>query len=763
MNIMGLTVGICASLLLFLYIQDERSVNKFHENHERIYQVMENQVYAGNNIVTTTANPGPLMEPLKQEMPEIEHMVQLSWEEEKLFVLGDRTFKEKGRAVSSDFFELFTFPFVEGSDEGSLVAPDVGYISESLAKKMFGQEPALDKTFTVTGWGDFKVGGVFRDVPANSSLQFEFILPNQRWWEDNQWMEDWGNNGMRHFLSLHEGVDGEEFSNKIKDFIRKRNGGVVEMFAHPLDDVYLRNGFKDGKQSGGRIVYVRLFSVVASFILIIACINFMNLATARSSKRAKEVGVKKVVGSTKAHLITQFMAESILLSMISALLAGFLVMVLLPELNLFTGKEMYFSLLEPMHLGLLIGIAMVVGLMAGSYPSIFLSSFAPVKVLKGSFKSSGWSNGVRKGLVVFQFLISTFLIMGTLIVHKQIGYVKNKNLGYNKDNIIHIPLEGDLRDKADLFKSRMLDNPNIKSVTTSSVLPIFMGSSTSGGFRWDGKDPESTILFQVLSVGHDFFETLNMEMTDGRPFDKRLTSDSANVIINELTAKSMGLENVLDYPVFFWGREGKVAGIVKDFHFSSLHSKIEPLVIALRPERTNYFLMKVNGQEIERTLDYIEENFETFNPSYPFEYGFLDSSYAALYERETNIGTLANFFAGIAIFISLLGLFGLASFAAEQRIKEIGIRKVLGAGVAHLVALLAKNFLVLVFIGFGISVPLSYFAMSDWLMAFEYKITIGAGAFLIAGLSAIIIALITVSYHSLKAAYANPVKSLRYE
>lgn len=360
-------------------------------------------------------------------------------------------------------------------------------------------------------------------------------------------------------------------------------------------------------------------------------------------------------------------------------------------------------------------------------------------------------------------MISIFLIIGTMVVHKQISFVKNKNLGYDKENLIYIPIEGDLGEKLDLFKSKMLENPGIKNVTTTSAPPIFMSSSTSGGFKWDGKDPESDVLFQILLVGDDFFETFNMEMADGRPFDKNLLSDSANVIVNEETAINMDLENVVDYPVTFWSRKGKVAGIVKNFHFSSLHSKIEPLVISYRPESAYYLFLKIDDQNIEQTLSYVESNFKDFNPRYPFEYDFLDESYARLYERETNVGALANYFAGIAVFISLLGLFGLASFAAEQRIKEIGIRKVLGAGIGNLILLLAKNFLLLVFIGFGMAVPLSYFMMNDWLTAFEYKVTIGASIFLIAGGASILVALMTVSYHSIRAASANPVKSLRYE
>ncbi len=763
LNILGLTVGICASLLLFLYIQDEYAVNKFHENTDRIYRVMEHQHYS-DDIFTTNGNPGPLKDAFKEELPEVEYIAQVTWEQERLFIVDNQSFKETGRIASEDFFKVFSFPFVEGSAEGALVAPDVAYLSESLAKKIFGEKPALNETVTINGWGDYRIGGVFADVPANSTVNFDFMLPIAPWMEQNDWLEEWGNNGIRDFMTLHEGVDIDAFNAKILNFIKEHDeGSSIEIFAQNLGDLYLYNKFKDGKQAGGRITYVRLFTVVAIFILVIACINFMNLATARASKRAKEIGIKKVTGSTRGQLIAQFMGESIIMALVSSVLAGLLVMVLLPGLNDFTGKEMAFSILHLPSGAMLLGVALTVGILAGSYPSVFLSSFAPVKVLKGTFRSSGWSAGIRKGLVVFQFLVSIFLIIGTMVVHKQISFVKDKNLGYSKDNLIYLPVEGDLANRLDVFKSRMLENPNIKSMTTSSAVPIYLSSSTSGGFRWEGKDPESSILFQLLLVGHDFFQTFDMEMERGRAFDERLSSDTANIVVNEVTAASMALEEPLNYPVNFWGREGQLVGIVKNFHFASLHSRIEPLVISLRPERAEYVFLKIDGQNTEEALAYVEEGFKELNPRYPFEYEFLDQSYADLYERETNIGALANYFAAIAVFISLLGLFGLASFAAEQRIKEIGIRKVLGAGVGNLVLLLARNFLVLVVLGFGLAVPLAWFFMTDWLSAFEYQVSIGAGIFLIAGGSSVLVALLTVSYHSLRAAYANPVKSLRYE
>ena len=766
LNISGLTVGIATSLMLFLYIQDEKTVDHFHKDIDRIYQIMEHQRYSGGYVLTTSANPGPLKEAFKAEMPEVEYITQLTWEQERLFIIGDQSYKSQGRVASEDFFHVFDFPLIEGNKENSLTAPDVAYISESLAERMFKTTAILDKTVRINGWGEYKIGGVFKNPPVNSTLDFEFVLPIEPWLVHNEWLEDWGNNGIRDYVKFHKGVDAQAFNTKIKDYIKTKNeGSVVELFVQNIGEQYLHGRYKDGVQAGGRITYVRLFGYVAIFILVIACINFMNLATARSSKRAKEVGVKKAVGSTRGQLITQFMGESVIMALVSTLLAGLVIMLLLPSLNDFTNKVMAFSLLNIRNLLLLIGIALVVGILAGSYPSIFLSSFSPIKVLRGSFRSSGWTNGIRKGLVVFQFLISIFLIISSLAVHKQISYVKNVNLGYDKENIIYIPMEGELQNesKIELFKSKMLENPNILNVSTASNTPINIGSSTSGGFSWDGKDPESEVLFTVLQVSNDFIETLGMEIKEGRSFDPNLVSDTLNVIINEQTAKNMNVENPLNQPITFWDRQGKVVGIVKDFHFASLHNKIDPLVISLRPESSSVMFMKTTTENTKATLDYVEKVFKQVNGQYPFEYQFLDEQYENLYRRESDIGTLANIFTLIAVFISLLGLFGLASFAAEQRIKEIGIRKVLGAGIGNLIMLLAKNFLLLVLLGFGVAVPLSYFFLSDFLSAFEYQATIGVSVYIIAGCASVLIALLTVSYHSFRAAAANPVKSLKYE
>lgn len=764
LNVLGLTVGITASMLLLIYIQGEKSYDQFHADVDRIYQVMENQDYSGT-VFTTSANPGPLKDAMKEAMPEVEYFAQFTWEQERLFINGDQSFKETGRVASEDFFQIFSVNFIEGSVEKSLTEPTVLYISKSLKEKIFGDQSALEKSLTVNGWGEYKVGGVYEDVPSNSSMTFDFVMPYEPWARQNTWLEDWGNNGLRGFVKLQSGVDFESFNEKIKGFVKERNeGSVVDLFLFPLQDIYLKGSWEEGKQSGGRIVYVRLFSIVAIFILVIACINFMNLATARSTKRAKEVGVKKVVGSSRKQLIFQFIGESVIMALVSAILSGLFISLLIQSLNELIQRQLAFSFQNISQISLLLGTSLVVGFLAGSYPALILSSFKPMSVLKGSFKTSGYSNGIRKGLVVFQFLISTFLIISTLVIHQQMEYVKNKNLGYNKENIVYLPIEGDLanEESASLFMSRVLDNPSFSDVTVASNVPINISISTSGGLRWEGKTDQNETLFNVIQVGDNFIETLGMEMLEGRAFDPNIVSDSVNIIINEQTAKAMNVEDPLNYPVTFWDRPGKVIGIVKDFHFSSLHQNIEPLVITLRPESAEFFIAKMTGNT-EAGVNYLEDLTKELNPNYPFTYRFLDESYENLYRGETTIGLLANYFSGIAIFISLLGLFGLASFAAEQRIKEIGIRKVLGAGIPNLILIMSKGFLILVGVGFLIAAPLAYFFMDNWLGDFEYRIQISAMVFVLAGAASLLITIMTVGYHSIRAASANPVKSLRYE
>lgn len=767
LNILGLTVGIAASMLLLLYVESEKSVNAFHKDINNIYQVMEHQTYSDVTF-TYESNPGPISDYFVEDMPEVEYMAAYTWPEERLFRINGQSFKETGRVASKDFFHIFEVEFIEGAKEKSLTDPTKIYLSQSVKERIFGNEPALSKTMNVDGWGEYQVAGVFADVPKSSTIGFDFIMPYEPWKARNGWLNDWGNNGIRGIAKLQPGVDAIAFNKKISTYVDEKledEESVVTVFVQPFKDRYLYNNYENGQLTGGRILYVKLFTIVAFFILMIAAINFMNLATARSTKRAKEVGVKKVVGSTKLQLLMQFMTESVLLSIISTLLAGLLIMVVLNPLNVLVEKEMTFSLLELSNILPLIVIGLGVGILSGIYPSLVLSGFKAISVLKGTFKTSGWSNGLRKGLVVFQFIISTVLIISTLIIHNQMSYIKSKNLGYNRDNIVFVQVEGEIQDLEvqKQLKSRILANPNFTNATFSNGSPLQVGSSTSGGYSWEGKVDEMQTNFNIIRAGYDFIETFDMEILEGRSFDPQLATDTMNVIINEQTAKIMGVENPLNHPITFWNRTGRVIGIVKDFHFSSLHEGIEPLIISLRPENSQMFLAKMTGNQTSENVKYLEETLKELNPNYPFDYHFVDETYERQYKSETTIGTLADYFSGIAIFISLLGLFGLASFAAEQRVKEIGIRKVLGADLINLIIIMTKGFLTLVSIGFLIATPIGYFFMDNWLDAFEYRVNIGVTVFLIAGATSLVITIITVSYHSLKAVYANPVKSLRYE
>ena len=492
----------------------------------------------------------------------------------------------------------------------------------------------------------------------------------------------------------------------------------------------------------------------------------MNLATARSTKRAKEVGIKKVVGSTRGLLLLQFMTESVILSFFSAILAGLIVMWVIDPINLLVGKQMTFSLLQPDKSLALLAMGLILGIISGLYPSVVLSNFKVLSVLKGNFRKPQGSIGLRKGLVVFQFMISTVLIIATLVVQKQLDFINSKDLGFTKENMVLVPVQGQLNDenvRAQL-KSRLLANPDFTHVAFSSESTLIDSeTSTAGGFSWAEKEDELETNFNLLFTEHGFLEAYDIELLTGRSFDPALATDSMHVLINEQTAKLMNVADPLNHTVNFWGRTGQVIGIIKNFHFSSLHSGIEPLVISLRPGYSQVLNVRITGQNNQESIAYLENILKEFNPDYPFSYSFLSENYEAQYRSELIIGTLGDYFSGIVIFISLLGLFGLASFSAEQRIKEIGIRKVLGAGVFNLMLITTKGYLLLVSIGFVVAAPVAYFFMNQWLEAFTYSIDIGLSIFLIAGLASLLITLTTISYHAIKAAYANPVNSLKYE
>lgn len=765
LNIAGLSVGMATCLLLLLYVKDEYSYNKFLNDSDRIYRVLFNEHLPGAPVTTSKRNPAPLQKVFEENLPGVESTVQMTSKMDLVLQVEEKGFNAAGYMVSDGFFRTLRFPLIEGNEEG-LKSPQGVYLSESLSDKLFDTVHATGSILKIPDWGTYKVLGVFESIPTNSTLQFDFVMPIQKWLERTPDAQFWGNRFVEHYIKLKANVNPETFLSKTNAVFKERNPESTSLVKiQRYEEEYLYDNFVNGEASGGRIVYVNLFTAVAIFILILGCINFMNLVTARSSRRAKEVGVKKVVGSSRVQLAAQFLVESVTTSFVAIFVAVIMVLLSLPTVNGFLEKEMSFPLTNYVNLLLLIGGGILIGILAGVYPALILSSFAPNRVLKGSFKTSAWSSGIRKTLVVFQFLISIAMIIATMVVHQQISYIRNMNLGYEKENLIYVPLKGELRETArlELLKNQLLLNPDIISVSASDNPLLDKNSWTTGGFSWNEKDTESDMAFQVLQVSGDYSETLKISMKEGRDFDPDIALDANNVLINEATARVMNIEEPLGKSVFFWGRRGKIIGIVKDFHFATVYKEIQPLVISLRPENSRFLLARINGGNREQTVKSIEAVHKALAPDYPFEYHFMDQAYDKLYRSELKIETLMNFFAGIAVFVSLLGVFGLSSFAVEQKTKEIAIRKVLGAEFMGLFLLLTRSFVLLLVIGFALALPVTVLIMRDWLSTFKYAVDLGVPVFLLAGSLSIVATLLTVSYHAVRAVLLNPVVSLKYE
>ena len=763
LNLTGLTIGLTTSMLILLWVVDELNFDGFHENSEQLYRIMENQTYSGQ-MFTFAATPGLLAEELKKEIPEITHATRSTWGDEVQFTVGEKIIKEKGLYADGEFFDMFTFPFIAGDSKMALDDVSSIVISETLAEKYFeNPQASLGKVIRIDNEADYKVTGVFQDVPNNSSLNFDFVLPFEVYLKDNEWLKEWGNNGILTYVMLQEQASPEVVNTKLEGFIKARDeGSVVEIFIQSFPEAYLHSDFKEGKQVGGRIVFVRLFIVVAGFILLIACINFMNLVTAQSAKRAKEVGVRKVVGAEKSSLVWQFLGESVLLAFFAMLLTIILVEVILPGFNQLTDKQLHLPYENPVFLLILLGTILLTGLLAGLYPAFFLSAFNSVHVLKGTFRLGSKGAFLRHGLVVFQFTLSMILIGATIVVYQQIQYIKDKDLGVERENLVYFPVTPQIQDHFEAYKTELLQRPGIQSVSLSNQSPLDVGNS-SQGLEWDGKEADIKILFQVIQADYDFLETAGIQLKEGRDFSREFSTDTANLILNEEAVRRIGFENPVGERVKMWEREGQVIGVVKDFHSNNLHAPIEPLVIMLRPENTWMVMARTQAGEAQEAIASLETMHNQFASEYVFEYRFLDQEFEKMYRTDTLVGKLATYFAIIAILISCLGLFGLAAYTAERRTKEIGVRKVLGASVPNLVALLSANFTKLVLLAFVIAAPVTWFLMREFLQEYAYHVELSPLVFVLTGVLALLIAWLTISYQSIKAALANPVKSLRNE
>jgi putative ABC transport system permease protein len=765
LNILGLAIGMGCAILILLWVYDEVRVDKFHKNGANLYRVMENQTYSDGKIFTFSSTPGPMAPYIKDKYPEIEKASRFTWQVTNLFTVGEKSFYEDGRFADQDFMEMFSFELLTGDRGTALKEINSIVISETMAKKFFGNEDPLGKVLVMNKKESYQVTGVFRNISKRSSISFQFLLPFPVFYEQNKnWISEWGNNNVRTFLQLANGIDLAAFQEKFIHEIKNHNKDTnVELFVQPYEEMYLYADFENGKQSGGRIEFVGIFLVVALFVLLIACINFMNLSTAQANKRAKEVGLRKVAGAFPSQLFRQFMGESFVTVSIAAILAISIVALLISPFNDLTGKEKSLSMLDTNALYIFLGVIAATSIVAGSYPALVISSFKPAQILKGQFNRGVEGILFRKILVVTQFLLSIVGIISTIVVYRQMSFMQNRDIGFERNNMFYLWMDGDVSPKFETFRNRLMESEGIESVTASTQLPIEIGNSSSN-MSWEGKDPNEDILFSTLDVDYDFISTMKMRMVEGRSFDRSTIADTMNYIVNQKAAEKFGFKNgTAGQELTMWDRKGKIVGVVEDFNFSSLHSPIEPLIIRVNQKYIRCLLVRAKENQSAAALRSTENLWKEYATGYPFKYSFMNQDWEEMYKSEEQRGQVFNAMSGMSIFISCLGLFGLSAFSAERRTKELGIRKAMGATVNSLVFLMGKELTSLVLIASLIGCPLGWYLMDSWLKNYSFRIEVGWGVLVFAILFCVSIALLTISYHAIRVAIANPSKALRYE
>jgi putative ABC transport system permease protein len=763
LNTFGLAIGLACAVLILLWIEDEVSYNKFHAKYDRIYQVLNNQTYDGTTY-TFGATPGLLANGMKSEYPEVLNAARMDWGNRWLFKLDDKPIYENGNFVDPAFLDIFSFDVIYGDKKTALKDEHCIVITERMSRKFFGDANPVGKYLNVNDKGEFLVTAVVKTPPPNSTVSFDWLASFKLFEAANSWWNQWGNNGMQTFVELKPGTDVAAFNKKFHGYLKSKiDEATGRPFLFAMKDWRLRYKFEEGKQAGGRIEYVRLFALIAGLLIIIACINFMNLATARSEQRAKEVGVRKAMGALRGTLMRQFMGESIIMSFIAMVVACLVVRAALPFFNELVNKKLSIGFSDPMQWIIFSGIALVCGIIAGSYPSVYLSSFKPIAILKGLTTSKGGSAAViRKGLVVTQFVISIVLIVSTLVIYKQIQHVKNRQLGFNLNNLIYMTQKGKINEHLEVIQQDLLATGVVSHAATANQY-ILQEGNNGGGFEWPGKDPSRDVLITQDQISTDYFNTTGMKLVSGRNFTDPVR-DSTNIIINEAFARLFKTKDVVGAVVKNGDAAYTVVGVVKDFVYNNMYQSPQPLVFYCQPHSTNFLLIRfADNANLEQSLSKVEAVLKRDNPGYPFEYKFMDQEFEKLFNSEMLISKLSRLFAILTIIVSSLGLFGLAAYTAERRTKEIGIRKVLGATIANVVRLLSGDFLRLVFISIVIATPLAWYVMNKWLQDYAYRIEIQWWVFAVAGALAIIIATLTVSSQAIKAAIANPVKSLRTE
>jgi predicted permease len=776
LNIFGLAISIACAGLIFLWVEDEVNWDNNNIKKDNLYVARVNAVLDAG-IWTHWSTPGIMAPSMQQEIPGIANTCRTSEGDTRLlFSIGDKPVYASGKYAEPSLFSMFTLPFVQGNAKTAFSQLHSLVITEKTAKKFFGDDKNIvGKTVRVDNKQDYVITGVLKDIPENSSLQFEWAAPFEIWYQQSPWAWKWENNCVTTYAELKPGINVNTVNKQLYNFVQQKaptSNGHVLLFV--MNNWHLHDQFENGKPTGGgRIEYVRLFSVIAWIILLIACINFMNLATARSEKRAREVGVRKVLGAGKKGLVIQFIGEALMMAAFAAIAAVIIMLLVSPLFNTLVQKNLSLQLSSPLHLSALLIITLVCGLLAGSYPSLYLSSFNPINVLKGLKIKTGSAAFIRKGLVVFQFSISIILIIVTIIIYQQIQHIKNRSLGFNKNNLIEISMQGDMAKHFDAIKQDLINTGAIENVAISDHTIIDGGNNTDG-LSWQGKTPGNKILVSWRDVSPEFFSVSNIKILEGRNFaitDSVNFDNSSlrpNVIITQSLANLMGKSSAIGKTVFDENDtvlHATVVGVVNDYVYGDMYGKPDPVMFACTPPRfANTMYVRIKPQaNVQQALTKMEAVMKKDNPLYPFEYRFVDDRFNEMFLSEALISKLSSVFATLAIIISCLGLFGLAAYTAERRTKEIGVRKVLGASVTGITILLSKDFIKLVSISCLVAFPVAWWIMHDWLHNYQYRITISWWIFLAAGILAILIALITISFQSVKAAIANPVKSLRTE
>jgi predicted permease len=769
-NILGLSTGMACTLLILLWVQDELSFDRFHDNARRLYRVEEDQHYSGS-VYHVNVTPYPSGPVWKDEIPEIEDACRYHWPSGMLFRYGDQVFYERNTvAVDPSFLTMFSFPLLQGDINTALSEPYSAVLTEKTALKYFGEDDPMGKSLNVNNTYEFTVTGIMKDLPGNTIISFDILIPFKYLQETGQYSDHWGSNSIRTYVLLSENAIIDSINSKLTGIYHQHlPEGETDFMVAPFSEIHLHE-YWGYSHTPGAIVYIYIFSAIALFVLLIACINFMNLTTARSANRAREIGLRKTYGAFRRNIVTQFLSESVLLTVISFLVAFLILSLVIPGFNHISGKELtmnhifnYRFILE------CLAITLITGLIAGSYPSLFLSSFRPASIMKGELSGGSRSGTLRKILVVFQFTLSVGLATGSIIVYKQLEYMRNKDLGYNKNHLMYIPIRGgNIQEKYYALKDELLKESMVLGVSATTHTPSNIGSNSSG-VDWEGKDPEMNLLVGTNAVDFDYTEVTEIEITRGRSFSKQYPGDMATdttgrFLINEEMARIMAMDDPVGMRFDFMGLKGIIIGVMKDFHYSSTKYRIEPLAFAVAPpEWFSYMIIRIAPDRVPDAIEAIKDIWDKIIPAYPIEYHFLDEDFDRMYRTEERMSILLKYFTVLALIIACLGLFGLASFTAEQKTREIGIRKVMGANIATVILLMLRESVILVLVSCILGSIVSWFLMNDWLQDFAYRSSVDWWIFVLASFAAMFIAILAVGYQATRAALTYPAEALRYE